>query len=426
MYFSVDKSWYKVYNEIVPSEKMTDMEEQIMALQDKDIVIVGYARSAIGDFLGSLKDVPLVDLCTTVTKAAMERAGVQPEAVEELGMGCIYKHGNGGNPGRQIEIKAGIPSTAWAYTVDQQCASGMKALDIVSRSLMTDNCELAVVVGGDVMSRAPYLSLNGRTGFRMGDVKLVDSLTKEGLSCAIAGYHMGITAENLAAQYNISREEQDELAALSHQRAIAAIDSGRGKQDIVPIEIKSRKGVKIFDTDEHPRRDISMESLAKLRPAFKPDGGTVTAGNASGINDGACAMVVTTAKYAKEHGLKPIAKVLSVASKGVPAEVMGIGPAYVVPKAIEKAGLTPDAIDYYEINEAFAAQFLACNRELKLPMDKVNRNGSGIGLGHPVGMTGARIITACISELIASGEQYGVASLCVGGGPAMATVVEVL
>ena len=397
-----------------------------MALQDKDIVIVGYARSAIGDFMGSLKDVPLVDLCTTVTKAAMERAGVQPEAVEELGMGCIYKHGNGGNPGRQIEIKAGIPSTAWAYTVDQQCASGMKALDIVSRSLMTDGCELAVVVGGDVMSRAPYLSLNGRSGFRMGDVKLVDSLTNEGLKCAIAGYHMGITAENLAAQYNISREEQDELAALSHQRAIAAIDSGRGKQDIVPIEIKTRKGVTVFDTDEHPRRDISMESLAKLRPAFKPDGGTVTAGNASGINDGACAMVVTTARYAKEHGLKPIAKVLSVTSKGVPAEVMGIGPAYVIPKAIERAGLKPEDIDYYEINEAFAAQFLACNRELKLSMDKVNRNGSGIGLGHPVGMTGARIITACISELIASGEKYGVASLCVGGGPAMATVLEVL
>ncbi len=394
--------------------------------KEKEIVIVGYARSAIGDFMGALKDVPLVDLCTTVTKAAMERAGVKPEDVDELGMGCIYKHGNGGNPGRQIQIKAGIPATAWAYTVDQQCASGMKALDIVSRSLMTGGCELGVVVGGDVMSRAPYLSLNGRGGFRMGDVKLVDALTKEGLSCAIAGYHMGLTAENLAEQYSISRQEQDELAELSHKRAIAAIDSGRGKQDIVPIEIKTRKGVTVFDTDEHPRREISMESLAKLRPAFKPDGGTVTAGNASGINDGACAMVVTTMEYAKAHGLKPIARVLSVASKGVPAEVMGIGPAYVVPKAIELAGLKPEDIDYYEINEAFAAQFLACNRELKLPMEKVNRNGSGIGLGHPVGMTGARIITACISELIASGEKYGVASLCVGGGPAMATVLEIL
>ena len=397
-----------------------------MELKDKDIVILGYARSAIGDFLGGLREVPLVDLSTTVAKAAMERAGVQPADVDELAMGCIYKHGNGGNPGRQVEIKCGIPSEAWAYTVDQQCASGMKALDIVSRSLMTDGCQLAAVVGADVMSRVPYLSLNGRTGFRMGDVKLVDGLTKEGLSCAIAGYHMGMTAENLAVKYNISREEQDELALLSNQRAIAAIDSGRCQKDIVPIEVKSRKSVKIVDTDEHPRRDVSLEGLAKLRPAFKPDGGTVTAGNASGINDGACAMVVTTARYAKEHGLKPIARVLSITSKGVPAEIMGIGPAYVVPKAIELAGLKSEDIDYYEINEAFAAQFLACNRELKLPMDKVNRNGSGIGLGHPVGMTGARIITACISEMLASGEHYGVASLCVGGGPAMATVLEIL
>ncbi len=397
-----------------------------MELKDKDIVILGYARSAIGDFLGGLKDVSLVDLSTTVASAAMERSGVKPEDVDELAMGCIYKHGNGGNPGRQVEIKCGIPSEAWAYTVDQQCASGMKALDIVSRSLMTDGCQLAVVVGADVMSRVPYLSLNGRTGFRMGDVKLVDGLTKEGLSCAIAGYHMGMTAENLAVKYNISREEQDELALMSNQRAIAAIDSGRCQKDIVPIEVKSRKSVKIVDTDEHPRRDVSLEGLAKLRPAFKPDGGTVTAGNASGINDGACAMVVTTARYAKEHGLKPIARVLSITSKGVPAEIMGIGPAYVVPKAIELAGLKSEDIDYYEINEAFAAQFLACNRELKLPMDKVNRNGSGIGLGHPVGMTGARIITACISEMLASGEHYGVASLCVGGGPAMATVLEIL
>ena len=397
-----------------------------MELKDKDIVILGYARSAIGDFLGGLKDVSLVDLSTTVASAAMERSGVKPEDVDELAMGCIYKHGNGGNPGRQVEIKCGIPSEAWAYTVDQQCASGMKALDIVSRSLMTDGCQLAVVVGADVMSRVPYLSLNGRTGFRMGDVKLVDGLTKEGLSCAIAGYHMGMTAENLAVKYNISREEQDELALMSNQRAIAAIDSGRCQKDIVPIEVKSRKSVKIVDTDEHPRRDVSLEGLAKLRPAFKPDGGTVTAGNASGINDGACAMVVTTARYAKEHGLKPIARVLSITSKGVPAEIMGIGPAYVVPKAIELAGLKSEDIDYYEINEAFAAQFLACNRELKLPMDKVNRNGSGIGLGHPVGMTGARIITACISEMLASGEHYGVASLCVGGGPAIATVLEIL
>ena len=393
---------------------------------DNDIVVLGYARTAIGDFLGALKDTPLVDLTTLVVKAAMERSGVKPEEIDELGMGCIYKHGNGGNPARQVEIKAGIPSTAWAYTVDQQCASGMKSLDIVRRSLMTGGCKVAVVAGADVMSRAPYLSLNGRTGFRMGDAKLVDSLTKEGLSCSIAGYHMGLTAENLATQYNISRQEQDELAVMSHQRAIAAIDAGRFEADIIPVPVKVKKAIVEFKVDEHPRRDISMESMGKLKPVFKPDGGTVTAANASSINDAACAMVVTTGKYCKEHGLTPVARILNTASYGVPAEIMGIGPAYVIPKALEEVGLSKDAIDYWEINEAFAAQFLACNRELKLDMAKVNRNGSGISLGHPVGCTGARIIMACISEMKAKKEHYGVASLCVGGGPAMATVIEML
>ena len=399
-----------------------------MELKDKDIVILGYARSAIGDFLGGLKDVSLVDLSTTVASAAMERSGVKPEDVDELAMGCIYKHGNGGNPGRQVEIKCGIPSEAWAYTVDQQCASGMKALDIVSRSLMTDGCQLAVVVGADVMSRVPYLSLNGRTGFRMGDVKLVDGLTKEGLSCAIAGYHMGMTAENLAVKYNISREEQDELALMSNQRAIAAIDSGRCQKDIVPIEVKSRKSVKIVDTDEHPRRDVSLEGLAKLRPAFKPDGGTVTAGNASGINDGACAMVVTTARYAKEHGLKPIARVLSITSKGVPAEIMGIGPAYAIPKCLKGVSMDFNDVDCWEINEAFAAQFLGVGRKLqeehgwKVDLEKTNVNGSGISLGHPIGCTGLRIIVTMLYEMERRGLTVGGASLCVGGGPSMASL----
>jgi acetyl-CoA C-acetyltransferase len=393
---------------------------------DNDIVILGYARTAIGDFLGSLRDVPLVDLTSIVVEAAINRSGIKPEDVDELAMGCIYKHGNGGNPARQVEIKVGIPSSAWAYTVDQQCASGMKSLDIVRRSLMTGGCRLGVVAGSEVMSRAPYLSLNGRTGFRMGDVKLIDSLTKEGLSCAIAGYHMGVTAENLAVKYNVTRQEQDELAVMSHQRAIAAIDAGCFEADIVPVPVKVKKAIVEFKVDEHPRRDISLEIMAKMKPVFKPDGGTVTAGNASGINDAACAMVVTTGKYCKERGLTPVARILTTASCGVPAEIMGIGPAFVIPKALEEVGLSKDAIDYWEINEAFAAQFLACNRELRLDMAKVNRNGSGIGLGHPVGCTGARIIMACISEMKAKSEHYGVASLCVGGGPAMATVIEML
>jgi acetyl-CoA C-acetyltransferase len=234
---------------------------------------------------------------------------------------------------------------------------------------------------------------------------------------------MGVTAENLAKEYNITREEQDELAVLSHARAIEAIGKGIFKDEIVPVEIKGKKGVEIFDTDEHPRNNVTMASLAKMAPAFLKDG-TVTAGNASGVNDAACALVMTTADKAKELGLKPLAKLLSTANFGVEPKIMGIGPAYAIPKSIELAGLTADAIDYYEINEAFAAQFLAVNRVLNLSMDKVNANGSGIGLGHPVGCTGARIIQATINELKRRKQQYGVASLCVGGGPAMSVVIE--
>ena len=393
-------------------------------MEANDVVIVGYARTPVGDFLGKLKDVPLVDLACVAANAALSRANVKPEQVDELGMGCIYKHGNKGNPARQVEIKLGIPSTSWAYTVDQQCASGMKALDIVRRSLITGGCELGLVVGADVMSRAPYLSMGVREGQRMGDGVLVDALTHEGLVCGVVNYHMGLTAENLAVEYNVTREEQDALAVISHQRACAAIAAGKLKDEIVPVEIQTKKGVVVVDRDEHPRADVSMESLAKLRPAFKKDGGTVTAGNASGINDAAAALVVTTAGYAKAHGLKPLAKVLSTVSYGVEARIMGIGPAYAIPKAIKEAGLTENDIDYYEINEAFAAQFIACNRVLKLDMDKVNANGSGIGLGHPVGFTGVRVVASCITEMNYRKVKYGVASLCVGGGPAMAVVLE--
>ncbi|SMC73559.1 thiolase family protein [Papillibacter cinnamivorans] len=389
-----------------------------------DIVIVGSARTPVGDFLGKLKDVPLVDLSCIAANAALNRANVKPVDVEELGMGCIYKHGNGGNPARQVEIKLGIPATSWAYTIDQQCASGMKALDIVRRSLLTGGCQMGLVVGADVMSRVPYLAMNVREGLRMGDGKLVDGLTQEGLVCNIVKYHMGLTAENLAEEYHITREEQDALAIISHQRACAAINSGKLKDEIVPVEIQTKKGVVVVDRDEHPRADVSMESLGRLKPAFKKEGGTVTAGNASGINDAAAALVVTTAGYAKAHGLKPLAKILSTVSYGVEPRIMGIGPAYAIPKAIKEAGLTEKDIDYYEINEAFAAQFLACNKVLKLDMNKVNANGSGIGLGHPVGFTGVRIVVSAITEMNYRKAKYGVASLCVGGGPAMAAVLE--
>lgn len=395
-------------------------------MEKNDIVILGYARTPVGDFLGSLKDVPLLELTKTAGQAALERAGVKPELVEELALGCIYKHGNKGNPARQVEIALGIPESAWAYTVDQQCASGMKAVDLVMRSLLTGGCKLGLAIGAESMSRAPYLSMSMREGQRIGDGKMVDVITHEGLICAMENYHMGLTAENLAEQYNISREEQDELAVLSHSRASAAVEAGRFDEEIVPVEIQTRKGAMIVDKDEHPRADASMEGMAKLQPAFKKEGGTVTAGNASGINDGAAALTLATAGYAEKFDLKPVARILSSVSFGVEPRIMGIGPAFAVPKALAEAGLSEDQIDYYEINEAFAAQFLAVNRELKLDMDKVNSNGSGVGIGHPVGMTGARILMATITELKARKGKYGVASLCVGGGPAMAMVIELL
>ena len=389
----------------------------------REVVIVGAKRTPIGDFLGKLKDVSAVDLGVTAVNAALAQAQVKAEQVEEVACGMIYKAGVKGNPGRQIQLKCGMPESGYAYTVDQQCGSGMKAFELASQSILLGKADIAVAVGIESMSQAPYLLKGGREGYRMGHGEIYDSMLYDGLVCAMMGYHMGITAENLAERYSISREEQDQLAVLSHQRAISAIQKGTFSEEIVPVTIETRKGPIIIDTDEHPRKDISMEKLAAMKPAFKK-GGTVTAGNASGVNDGASALVLMTADKAKELGIKPLAKLISTASAGVLPEIMGIGPVYAIPKALQYAGLQADQIGYYEINEAFAAQFLAVNRELKLDMDKVNANGSGIGLGHPVGCTAARIIVSLIYELGRRGEQYGVASLCVGGGPAIATVIE--
>lgn len=395
-----------------------------MAHQE-DIVILGYARTPIGNFLGVLQDVPMVDLAVVASQTAINRSGVNPFDIEELALGCVYKHGSKGNPARQIQLKLNLPTDGWAYTIDQQCASGMKAVDLIRRSLLTEECTVGLAVGADNMSRAPYLNLCQRRGMRMGNTMLLDTLTHEGLICAIADCHMGMTAENLAEQYQISRKEQDELAVLSHIRACKAISDGKFNAEITPVEIKTRKAHYLVEKDEHPKSDITLESLSALPPAFKANG-TVTAGNASSINDAAAAMVLTTASYANSQGLKPIAKILSTCSYGVEPEIMGIGPVYAIPKAIAKAGLTEKDIDYYEINEAFAAQFLACNRNLKLDMNKVNANGSGIALGHPVGCTGVRVIISVITELLSRKGRYGVASICVGGGPAMASVIEIL
>jgi len=388
-----------------------------------DVVIVGTARTPIGDFLGSLKGLSGVELGTIAVKGALKNANVDAELVEELAAGCIYKNGQKGNPARQIQIKTGMPNSGWAYTIDQQCASGMKAFELIYESLALGKTSIAVAVGMESMTNSPYLILNNREGYRMGDGEIKDSMLYDGLVCAIEGYHMGVTAENLAKQYSISREEQDELAFLSHTRALEAQRKGVFKDEIIPVEIQNKKETIIVDMDEHPRNDISIEKLSKMKPAFIKDG-TVTAGNASSVNDGSAALVMTTLEKARQLGLKPHVKVVSVANFGVEPRIMGIGPAYAIQKSINYAGLTADAIDYYEINEAFAAQFLAVNRLLKLNMDKVNKNGSGIGLGHPVGCTGTRIIQAALMELKRRNGQYGVASLCVGGGPAMSVVLE--
>ena len=388
-----------------------------------EVWIVGAKRTPIGDFLGKLKDVSAVDLGVTAVNAALEQSGVAASQVQELTCGQIYKAGAKGNPGRQVQLKCGMPVEGYACTIDQQCGSGMKAFEIASQSIMLGKSDVAVAVGIESMSQAPYLLKGAREGYRMGNGEMLDSMLYDGLICAIMGYHMGNTAENLAQKYNISRQEQDELALISHQRAIRAIQAGTFDAEIVPVTIQSRKGPVIVNTDEHPRADVSMEKLSAMKPAFKKDG-TVTAGNASGVNDGAAALVLVSAEKGKELGLKPMAKLRATANFGVAPEVMGIGPAFAAPKAIALAGLTAADIGYYEINEAFAAQFLAVNRELKLSMEQVNANGSGIGLGHPVGCTAARIIVSLIYEMHRRDVRFGLASLCVGGGPAIGTVIE--
>ena len=389
----------------------------------KKVVIVGAKRTPIGDFLGSLKDLGPVELGVVAATAALAQAGVNPEQVQEVACGMIYKEGQKGNPGRQIQMALGMPVDGWAYTVDQQCASGMKAFELASQSIMLGKADIALAVGTESMSQAPYVLAKGREGYRMGDGQMYDAMLRDGLVCAIMGYHMGVTAENVAERYNVTRAEQDELAFLSHSRAIKAIQDGVFASQIAPVTISSRKGDVIVDTDEHPRADISIEKLSAMKPAFKKDG-TVTAGNASGVNDGASALLLMSEDKAKELGIKPLARLVCTANAGVEPAYMGLGPIVAVPKALQLAGLKDSDIDYYEINEAFAAQYIGCERELKIDRSRVNHNGSGIGLGHPVGCTAARIIVATIYELERTGGRYGLASLCVGGGPAMATIVE--
>ncbi|MFA5537530.1 MAG: thiolase family protein [Bacillota bacterium] len=389
----------------------------------KEVVIVSGKRTAIGDFNGALRNVKAVDLGITAFKGALAEAKLDPAQIEEVITGQVYQAGSKGNPSRQVTLGAGCPVETVAATINQQCPSSMRAVEIISQQILLEKISIGAAIGIESMTNVPYLLLKARGGYRLGSGTLEDGLLYDGLIDAFYNYHAGVTAENLAKQYNITREEQDIFALESHRRATKAIEEGRFKTEIVPVDISTKREQKVFEIDEHPRKDTTLEGLSKLRPAFLKEG-TVTAGNASGINDGAVALILMEGEKAKELGLKPLAKIVSTASAAVDPSIMGIGVVPAVRRALDFAKLKQEQIDLWEINEAFAAQVLACNRELKLDLEKVNVNGSGVSLGHPVGMTGARIILTLMHELKKRKLQYGCASLCAGGGPAMAVVIE--
>ena len=388
-----------------------------------EVVIVAGARTAIGDFNGSLKSFSAVDLGVKALQGALQKAGIEPNQVEEVIAGQVYQAGCKGNPARQVAMGVGCPVETVACTINQQCPSSMRATEMVSQEIMLGKISIGAAVGIESMTNVPYLLLKAREGYRMGSDTVYDGLLYDALVDAFYNYHVGITAENLAEMYGISRQEQDEYALESHRRACQAIKEGKFKEEIVPVEIVSKKETKVFAEDEHPRAGTTLEDLAKLKPAFKKDG-TVTAGNASSLNDGAAALILMSGTKARELGLKPLARIVATASASVDPKIMGIGVVPAVKRVLSFAQMSPEDIDLWEINEAFSAQFLACNRELKLNLDKVNVNGSGISLGHPVGMTGARLLLTLIREMHRRKSQYGCASLCAGGGPAMAVIVE--
>jgi len=393
----------------------------------KEVVMVSACRTPIARFMGSLKDKTAKELAITVGKAAVERASIKPEQIQEIVMGEVYPHMQGSLPARQVAMAVGLPVTSNACNVNQNCASGMRALEIASHNIMLGKTDVSLVVGVESMTNAPYMLPKARMGYRMNQGTVEDAMIHDGLFDSLVPGHMGLTAENIAEKYGITREECDQLALISHQRATTANQEGTFKREIVPVEMKSKKGIKLYELDEHMIPDASLESMAKLPSAFKK-GGVVTAANASGINDAAAAVILMSKSKALELGLKPLMKLVNVCAEGVAPELMGLGPAVVIPKCLQQAGMKFEDVQYWEINEAFAAQFLGVGRMLKqdfnidLDLSKVNHNGSGIGLGHPVGCTALRIIVSLYYELERIGATIGGASLCVGGGPAMCSI----
>ncbi|AOY78489.1 acetyl-CoA C-acetyltransferase [Clostridium formicaceticum] len=390
----------------------------------KQVVIASAVRTAVGSFGGTLQNIPVAELGAIAIKAALERANIKGQDVDEVYMGCILQAGAGQGVARQASVKAGIPVEVPATTINMLCGSGLRTVSLAVQTIIAGDNDIVVVGGTENMSQAPYLLPKARWGHKMGEGTLVDSMVYDALTDAFNGYHMGITAENLADQYGISREEQDAFAAASQNKAEKAIAEGRFKDEIVPVEIPQKKGEPIvFDTDEHPKAGVTADKLSKLRPAFKKDG-TVTAGNASGINDGAAALVVMSKEKAEELGIQPLATIVSYANAGVDPSIMGIGPVPATERALKKANLTIEDMDLIEANEAFAAQALAVGKELKWNKEKVNVNGGAIALGHPVGASGARILVTLLHEMMKRDAEHGLATLCIGGGMGTAVIIK--
>ncbi|MFC9778448.1 acetyl-CoA C-acetyltransferase [Paenibacillus chitinolyticus] len=390
----------------------------------REAVIVSAVRTAIGSFQGSLAGVPATELGSIVIREALERARVEQENVHEVIMGNVLQAGLGQNPARQAWLKSGFSDGVPALTVNKVCGSGLKAVMLAAQSVMLGDSDIVVAGGMENMSAAPYLLEGARSGLRMGDGKLVDSMIRDGLWCAMCDIHMGETAENVADRYGLSREEQDEFAAHSQQKAERAAADGRFRSEIVPVPVPRKKQDPLpFDRDEFPRAGTTAETLSRLRPAFR-SGGTVTAGNASGINDGAAAVVVMSAVEAGRRGLKPLARIKGYASAALDPAVMGLGPVSAVRRLLNRTGVPIDGIDLFEFNEAFAAQSLAVGRELGVPPEKLNVNGGAITLGHPIGASGARVLVTLLHELERRGGKRGLASLCIGGGQGVALLVE--
>ena len=387
------------------------------------VVVVSAVRTAVGTFGGSLKEVSAVDLAAIVIQEAFERAGVKPEQIDEVLMGCVLQAGLGQNVARQAALKAGLPVEIPATTINKVCGSGLKTITMAATAIAAGEADIIVAGGTENMSASPYALQGARWGLRMGDSGMIDIMIKDGLWCASDDYHMGSTAENIAERFGISREMQDQFALKSQEKAIAAIESGRFKNEIVPVPVPQRKGDPLlFEVDEHPRL-TSLEKLSKLRPAFKKDG-TVTAGNASGINDSAAAVLVMSLEKAKTLGLEPMVYIRSYASAGVDPAIMGTGPIPATKKALAQAGWSIDDLDLIEANEAFAAQALSVINELSLNEDIVNVNGGAIALGHPIGASGARIFVSLLHEMQKTKAKRGLATLCIGGGQGIACAVE--